>query len=377
MSNIEEQKLIRDTFAKFVDKEIVPVANEIEEKEEFPWGIFKKLAEMGSFGIRYPKEVGGTNAGITNFCIMCEEIARGCMSVAAITAMQCLMGTNFLFKYGTKEHIEKLLKPAIKGEKVAAFSLTEPDAGTDLNAIKTTAEKVGDEFIINGSKTWVTNAPVADFFTVLCQTDKSKGIKGVNFFLIERDTPGLSIGKKFDKLGTRASVIAELGLDDVHIPLENRLGDEGRGIGNLMRILAEIRIMTASLSLGLARAALDASIDYSKVRVQFGKPIAKFQAIKMKIATMATEIEASKHLIYNTIEMMETGKDCMKEASMAKYFASETACRAADQATRIYGSYSYSNEYPIQRFYRDTRFLLFGGGTSEMLQVIIARELGL
>lgn len=376
MTKEQAQKLLRKTIAKFVDNEIIPIANELEEKEEFPFEVFKKIANLGCFGIRYPKEAGGADAGITNFCIMCEEFARGSMSVAAITAMQCLMGTNFLFKYGTDEHRKRLFKPAMKGEKVAAFALTEPDAGTDLTAVRTSAERVGDEYVINGMKTWITNAPVADFFTVLCQTNKSIGIKGVNFFLVERDTPGLSISKKFDKLGTRAAVISELAFDDCHIPLENRLGEEGRGIGNLMRILAEIRVMTAALSLGLARAAFDASFQYSKERVQFGKPIGKFQAIKMKIATMATEIEASRLMIYNTTKMMEQGKNCMKEASMAKYFVSEVACRAADQATRIYGSYSYSNEYPIQRFYRDTRFLLFGGGTSEMLQVIIARELG-
>ena len=311
------------------------------------------------------------------FCIMCEELARGSMAVAAFTAMQCLMGTNFIFAHGTEEQKQRLLVPAIKGEKVAAFALTEPDAGSDLMALTTSAKKEGDDFVINGGKTWITNAPYADFFTVLCQTDKTKGPKGLNFFLVEKGTPGLSISPKFDKLGTLGTWTSELFFEDVRIPSENMLGEEGKGLRNLMSILAEIRTMTAALSLGLARAAFDASMRYAKERVQFKKPIGKFQAIQMKISNMATEIEASKLMVYNTTKLIDSQKPCMKEASMAKYFASETACKAADEATRIFGSYGYSMEYPVQRFWRDTRFLLFGGGTSEILQVIIARELGL
>jgi alkylation response protein AidB-like acyl-CoA dehydrogenase len=371
------EKLLRETWAKFVDSEIVPAADEIDEKDEFPQKIFKRIADMGAYGIRYPSKYGGSDGTTTMFCIMCEEIARGSMGVAAFTAMQCLMGTHFIYTHGTEEQRERLLVPAIKGERVAAFALTEPDAGTDLLALSTSARQDGDEYVINGMKTWITNAPYADFFTVLCQTDKSKGPKGLNFFLIEKDTSGLSISPKFEKLGTRGTWTSEIAFGDCRIPLGNRLGEEGKGLGNLMRILAQIRVMTAALSLGLARAAYDASFRYARERVQFDKPIGKFQAIQMKIATMATEIEASKLLTYNTTRMIDRGEKCMKEASMAKYFASETACRAADEATRIFGSYSYSMEYPVQRFFRDTRFLLFGGGTSEILQVIIARELGL
>ncbi|UCE37096.1 MAG: acyl-CoA dehydrogenase family protein [Thermoplasmata archaeon] len=377
--NLDEdaEKLLRETFAKYVDNELIPIARDIDEKDEFPQEVFKKLADMGAYGLRYPTEYGGSNGTNTMFCIMCEELARGSMAVAAFTAMQCLMGTNFIFAHGTEEQKKRLLVPALKGEKVAAFALTEPDAGSDLMALSTSAKKVDDGYIINGMKTWITNAPYADFFTVLCQTDKSKGPKGLNFFLVEKDTPGLSASPKFDKLGTLGTWTSELAFENCKIPLENRLGEEGKGLGNLMRILAEIRTMTAALSLGLARAAYDASFRYAKERVQFKKPIGKFQAIQMKISTMATEIEASRLLVYNATRMIDEGKSCMKEASMAKYFASETACRAADEATRIFGSYGYSMEYPVQRFWRDTRFLLFGGGTSEILQVIIARELGL
>ena len=370
------EELIRKTFARFTDQEIVPKAREMDEAEQFPRWMFEKIAKTGAYGIRYPRSVGGAGGNTVQFCTMVEELAHGSLSVAAFTAMQCLMGTNFLFEYGSPEQHERLLKPAIRGEKVASFALTEADAATDLAGVKTTARKDGDSWIVNGSKTWITNAPVADFFTVLCQTDKSKGLRGLNFFLIERDTPGLYVSKKFDKLGTRATEISELAFTDVRVPPENRLGKEGQGVGNLMRILAVIRVMTGALSLGLARAAYDQSKRYALERTQFGKRIGSFQLIQQKIANMATEIWASHLMIYKAAEMIDRGERTLKEASMAKYFASEVACRASDEATRIFGAYSYSMEYDVQRYYRDCRFLLFGGGTSEILQTIISRECG-
>ncbi len=370
------EDLIRKTFARFVDEEIIPKAREMDEADEFPRWMFEKIAKTGAYGIRYPRSVGGAGGNIRQFCTMVEELARGSMSVAAFTAMQCLMGTNFLFEYGTPEQHERLLKPALRGEKVASFALTEADAATDLAGVKTTAKRDGDSWVINGSKTWITNAPVADFFTVLCQTDKSKKLRGLNFFLIERGTPGLYVSKKFDKLGTRATEISELAFTDVRLPPENLLGREGQGVGNLMRILAVIRTMTAALSLGLARAAFDHSKRYAMERTQFGKKIGSFQLVQQKVANMATDIWASHLMIYQAAEIIDRGEKALKEASMAKYFVSEVACRAADEATRIFGAYSYSMEYDVQRYYRDCRFLLFGGGTSEILQTIISRECG-
>lgn len=370
------EELIRKTFARFTDEEIIPVAREMDEAGKFPRWMFEKIAKTGAFGIRYPRSIGGAGGNTTQFCIMVEELARGSMSVAAFTAMQCLMGTNFLFEYGTPDQHERLFKPAITGEKVASFALTEADAATDLGGVKTTAALDNDSWVINGSKTWITNAPVADFFTVLCQTDKAKGMRGLNFFLIERGTPGLHISKKFEKLGTRATEISELAFSDARVPFENRLGKEGQGLGNLFRILSVIRTMTAALSLGLARAAFEHSKRYSLERTQFGKKIGSFQLVQQKIANMATEIWASHLMTYKAAEMIDRGERALKEASMAKYFASETACRATDEATRIFGAYSYSMEYDVQRFYRDCRFLLFGGGTSEILQTIISRECG-
>jgi len=374
-SNPEE--LLRKTMGRFVDKELIPRANEIDERGEFPRDLFETFGKMGIYGIRYPKAKGGSGGNTTLFCIVCEELARGLMSVAAITAMQCLMGTNFLFQYGNDELKERYFHPAMRGEKVACFCLTEPEAGSDLGNVTTRAIKVEDGFIINGMKTWVTNGPVADFYTVLCQTDPEKKFRGLNFFFIPRETPGLKVSKPFELLGTRTTKISELSFNNCKIPLHHMLGEEGKGLDNLMGILSEIRTMTAALAIGLQRAALNDSIRYAHERVQFGKTIGSYQLIQAKIANMATDLEASSLLTYRATRMIDEKKPCLKEASMAKYFATEAACRAADEITRIFGAYAYSMEYSAQRYYRDVRFLLYGGGTHEILQTNIARWVGL
>ena len=374
-SNSEE--LIRKSIARFVDNELIPKAQEIDEKGEFPVEMLQEIAKMGVFGIRYPKNKGGAGGNNTLYCILCEELSRGLVSVAAITAMQCLMGTNFLFHFGTDEMRETYFLPAMRGEKIACFCLTEPEAGSDLGAVSTSATKTEDGYVINGMKTWVTNGPVADFYTVLCQTDPAKKFRGLNFFFVPRDTPGLSVSKPFQTLGTRTTMLSEIAFTDVHIPAEYRLGKEGQGLSNLLSILSEIRSMTAALAIGLQRAALDDSIRYARERTQFGKPISKYQLIQAKIANMAVNLEASKLMTYKATRMIDNGISCMTEASMAKYFATEAACKAADEATRIFGAYGYSMEYTAQRYYRDSRFLLNGGGTHEVLQTNIARWVGL
>jgi alkylation response protein AidB-like acyl-CoA dehydrogenase len=360
-----------------VDTEVVPRAKEIDETGVFPLEMFQRIGKMGAYGIRYPREEGGAGGNCTLFCIICEELARGLMSLGAITAMQCLMGTNFLFHFGTKEMRRKYFLPAMKGEKVASFCLTEPEAGSDLGNVSTLARNTGDGYVVNGMKTWVTNGPVADFYTVLCQTDPAKKLRGVNFFFIPRDARGVSVSKAFDVLGTRTTQLSELAFTDVRIPHENRLGEDGQGMGNLMSILAEIRTMTAALAIGLQRAALDDSIRYAHERSQFGRTIGEYQLIQAKIANMATTLEASKLLTYRATDMVDHRIPCIKEASMAKYFATEGACKAGDEATRILGAYGYSMEYSAQRYYRDNRFLLYGGGTHEILQTNIARWAGL
>ena len=372
----DPEKIVRRTMARFVDREVIPRAGELDEAARFPRDLFNKLADMGCFSIRYPKNMGGAGGNTTLFCIMCEELARGYMSLAAIFAMQCLMGTNFLFHHGTEELREKYFWPAMRGDMVASFALTEPEAATDLANVSTMAEKTDRGWLINGLKTWITNGPVADFFTVLCQTRRGAGLKGLNFFFVPRDIPGVATSKAFDKLGTRSTEISELAFTDVIIPLDHRLGDEGQGMRNLFSILAIIRTMTASLALGLARAAFDASVKYANERMQFGRTIGRFQLIQSKIAQMATDIWAARLMTYEAARIIDRGEPAMKEASMAKYFATEAACKAADEATRIFGAYAYSMEYDVQRFYRDNRFLLYGGGTAEILQTIISREFG-
>lgn len=369
--------LIRKSMARFVDDELIPRAQEIDEKGDFPWEMFRRIGQMGVFGIRYPKNKGGSGGSTTIFCVVCEELARGLMSVAAITAMQCLMGTNFLFHYGSERLRKDYFLPAMQGKKVACFCLTEPEAGSDLGNVSTLARRTPDGFVVNGMKTWVTNGPVADFYTVLCQTDPEKKFRGLNFFFIPRDTPGVSVSKAFDLLGTRTTKISELAFTDVRIPHEHLLGTEGQGMNSLLSILSEIRTMTAALAIGLQRAALGDSIRYAQERAQFGKTISQYQLIQAKVANMAVDLEASRLLTYRAAELIDRKVECLKEASMAKYFATEAACRAGDEITRIFGAYGYSMEYPAQRYYRDNRFLLYGGGTHEILQPNIARWVGL
>jgi alkylation response protein AidB-like acyl-CoA dehydrogenase len=303
-----------------------------------------------------------------------EELARGLLSLAATTAMQCLMGTNGLYLYGTKKMHEDYLRPAMRGEKIGAFQLTEPEAGSDLGAVRTLATKTEDGWVINGMKTWSTSGPYGHFHTVLCQTDPKKGLKGLMFFFIPSDTPGFSHSKKFDTLGTRTSSLSEIYFNNCHVPDEYMLGELGRGLDVLLTILAEIRIMTACLALGLHRAAMDDSVKYCKERVQFGKQIGKYQLIQAKIANMAVNLEAGHLMSYKVTHLIDNKVACLNEASMAKYFTVESACSACDEAMRIYGAYGYSMEYNVQRYYRDNRFLLYGGGTHEVLQTTIARQ---
>ena len=368
------EKLQRKVMARFVDEEVIPVARERDESGEFPFDLFKKLADMGILGIRYPKKVGGSGGNTTLYCISVEELARGLLSLAAITAMQCLMATNGLYLYGTKEMHEEYLRPALRGEKIGAFQLTEPEAGSDLSAVRTLATKTDDGYVVNGMKTWSTSGPYGDFHTVLCQTDPGNGLKGLMFFFIPADTPGFSHSKKFDTLGTRTSSLSEIYFNNCHVPSEYMLGELGRGLDVLLTILAEIRVMTACLALGLHRAAMEDAIRYCKERVQFGKPIGQYQLIQAKIANMAVNLEAGTLMSYKVTHLIDEKIPCLNEASMAKYFTVESTCSACDEAMRIFGAYGYAMEYNVQRYYRDNRFLLYGGGTHEVLQTTIARQ---
>src|SRR5574341_1486519 len=374
----EEQERFQTSVAQFTAREVLPRAAAIDEAGEFPRDLFGKCAEAGYLGVRYPEELGGSGADALTFALMLEQLARGSLSLAAVVMMQCLMGTDFVYRFGTPDHHERLLRPALRGEKIGAIAMTEPDAGSDLGSIATTARPVeGDSggWMLNGRKMWITSATVADFFTVAAKTDPEAGFKGIDMFLVEKGTPGLSIGRKIEKLGVRASETSEVILENVCVPAENLLGALGSGFKNLGQILPEIRVVTGALALGLGQAALDSSVRYSRERVQFGKPIGDFQAIGQKLAEMATHLEAARGLVYRAAWLIDQGKADTKLSAMAKLFATETANALADQATRIFGSYGFAMEYEAQRYYRDARFLLYGGGTSEILRNVISREL--
>jgi len=371
----DKEKLIRQVFRRFTDEVVIPRAQAIDESRKFPRELFKMLGDMGAFGIRYPVKRGGAGGNTTLYCAICEELARGLVSLAAEYAMQCLMGTNFLFHYGSDEHHERFFVPAMRGDKISAFCLTEPDNSSDLTGCKTAALRDGDNWVINGMKTFVTNGPVADFYTVLVQTKPGSKHKGLNFCLVPRDTPGLKASPGFATVGTWSTELNEISFTDVVVPAENMLIPEGQGMRALLSIVAEIRTMTAALALGLTRAAYDASVQYAKERSQFGRVIKDYQLIQAHIANMGTNIYASELMLKDCCARLDRGEKPLTEASMLKYFVCEVACNAADRATRVMGGYSYSMEYPVQRYYRDSRFLLYGGGTHEILQANIGREL--
>ena len=373
----EQQELLRRSVERFVANEVVPAAARIDEDGQFPRELFQKVADLGYLGLRYPEEYGGSGGDHVMFTLLCEELARGSMSLAASVSMQCLMGTDFIFRFGTEEQKRSLLVPAIKGRKMGVIAMTEPDAGSDLGAMKTKATRDGDGFVLNGRKLWITNAALADFFTVAAKTDLEAGFKGVDMFLVEREAPGVSIGRDIAKMSVLGQGAGELILDDCHIPADHLFGQEGTGSGNLEALLAEIRIMMGALSIGLGRAALDAATKYSQERVQFGRPIAKFQAISHRLADLATQLEAARLMVYRSASLLDRGVRDMKLASMAKLFASEMANQVADGASRVFASYGLAAEYPVQRYFRDARFLLLGGGTSEVLRGIIARQMDL
>jgi alkylation response protein AidB-like acyl-CoA dehydrogenase len=371
-----EQEEFRRTVARFVDAEVVPAAAEIDERAEFPRALFRRLGELGYFGLRYPEKYGGADADMVTYCLFAEELGRGSMSLAAAAAMQSLMGTSFIYRYGSEALRQQYLVPALRGELVTTFALTEPNAGSDVANITTRAERRGDRWVLRGAKTWVTNAPVADVLTVAAKTSPERGLRNIALFLLDRATmPGITLGKKIEKIAVRASETGEILLEDVEVPAEYLLGGETGGVEKIGGILAEIRIMTAALSVGLARAAYDAALAYARERQAFGRPIVEHQAIGFKLADMLTALHAATLMTYQAAGALDAGRPVGREAAMAKLFASETAVRITDEATRIFASYGLAAEYPVQRYFRDARFLLPGGGTSEILRLVIGREL--
>jgi len=369
----DEQTQIRDTFARFCDERIIPRAAEIDEAHEYPHDLFREMAELGFFGMRYPPESGGLGLDLISLCLALEEISRGSMSLAGCVTMQSLMGTKFLEMLGNTDIKERLFAPALRGEKIGGICMTEPNAGSDLGGIATSARKVDGGYVLKGQKMWVTSAPVADFFTVFARAGEEKKL---TIFLVEKGFKGLNVGRAIEKMGVWAMPTSELALDDCFVPDSHRLSkEEGDGEAHLRKLLAEIRIVTGALALGGARGALEEAVRYAGERVQFGKPINRYQAIQTRLAEMATDLEAARRLVYYAAWLKDAGKPHHKEAAMAKLFASEAAAGICDKAARVLASYGYSMEYSVQRHLRDIRFTLIGGGTSDILKLVIAKEL--
>jgi len=366
-----EQAAIQETFRRYARERLKPRAAAIDEAGVFPREAFREIGRLGFFGMRYPEAAGGVGADVVAYCLVAEELAYGSCSVAAACSMQSLMGTYFLHRFATEEQKERLFLPALAGEKVGTICITEPNAGTDLKSIASTARRERGGFVLSGQKIWITQAPVADFFTVFAKLDDV-----LNIFLVERSDAGLIVGRDIKKMGVWASVTSEVAFEECWIPGDRLLGEEGRGASYLREILDEIRVMTGALAVGVGRAALEDSLEYAQQRVQFGRPIAAFQAIKLKFAEMATDLEAARRLVLYAAWRSDQGRPNTKEAAMAKLFASEAALTVCEKAARVLASYGYAMEYPIQRYLRDIRFTLIGGGTSEILKLIIAKETG-
>jgi len=371
----EEQKMVQAMARDFADQEIKPKAQELDQTERHPAEIVQKMAELSLMGIAIPDTYGGGGADIVSYVVAMEEISRGCASVGVIMSVNNSLVCDPINTFGTEDQKRKFLAPLASGKKLGCFGLTEPEAGSDAAAQKTIAVLKGDQWVINGKKNFITNGNVADSCVLMAMTDKSKGYKGISAFLVDTKTPGFSVGVVEKKLGIKASGTAELIMEDCRIPKENLLGQVGQGFYIAMNTLDGGRIGIASQALGIARAALEAAVEYSKTRVQFGAPISKLQAIQWMIADMATELDAARLLALRAAFLKDRKQRYEKEAAMAKLFASETASRIATKAIQVHGGYGYIKEYNVERHFRDARITEIYEGTSEIMRLVISSNI--
>jgi len=368
----EEHELLRNIAREFTRDEVAPVTKLLDEAHEFPWKLVKRCAELNFLGICIPEEYGGAGADCLSYCLVVEEIAKENAALALIIDAHTSLGCMPLLTEGTEEQKQKYLIPAAKGEKLMAFGLTEPGAGSDAGASKTTAVLAGDEWIINGSKCWITNIEAADYYIITAKTDPEKGNRGISAFIIEKGMPGFEIGKIEKKMGFNSSYTGELFFRNCRIPKENLLGKLNKGFPLFLKGLDEGRIAISALAVGMAQGALEKSVAYAKERVAFGKPIAQFQAISFYLAEMATKIEAARALLYQVAALRDAGRPYSKEAAMLKLFASEMCCWVCDKAVQIHGANGYSRDFGIERLLRDAKLLTIGEGTSEICKVVIS-----
>jgi len=377
LSLTDEQKAFRDALQKFAKKEIAPLVEEFEEREEYPQFIFKKIGELGYLGARFPEEFGGIGGDTMYSVIMSEELGYVSPGIYLGFYVHLYLAMSGILFFGSSEQKKQYLVPGIRGDMIGAWGFAEPGAGSDPGSMTTRAKREGDDFIINGTKMFITNGTFADFVVVTAVTDPALGMKGISLFIVDKNTPGFSVSKKLKKMGMKASEAAELVFEDCRVPASKMLGKENTGFMAAMGTLTEGRIVAAAFAVGIARAAYDAALDYAKNRIQFGQPIGKFQGIQWMLADMATQIEAAKLLTYQAAWLASSKAPHIKESSMAKLFATEMASTICAQAVQIHGGYGFMDEYPVSRFYRDCKLLEIGEGTSQIHRNTIARSIGL
>jgi butyryl-CoA dehydrogenase len=370
----DEQELIREAVREFAESELAPIAAELDRDHRFPEEILPKLADLNLMGMPYPEKVGGAGADYVSYVIAIEEISKACASTGIILSAHTSLATWPVYRFGSESQKERYLSDMASGRRLGAFALTEPAAGTDAGAGTTTAVLSGDEYVLNGTKMFITNAPFAEVYIVFAKTDPAQGTRGMSAFIVEKDTPGFSVGEAEHKLGIRGSSTPPIYFSDCRVPREALLGGEGDGFKVAMQTLDGGRIGVSAQALGIAQAALDASVAYAKERVQFGKPIATLQAIQWMIADMATAVDAARLLVYRAASCVDSGRPYSTEGAMAKLFASETATRVADRAIQIHGGYGYTESYPVERNYRDAKITELYEGTSEVQRMVISRS---
>ena len=373
----EEEVIFQKTVKDFCEKVVQPYVEPAEEAEQFPKALFRLLGEQGYIGMTYPEEVGGAGASKVLECIFVEELTRISAGIGAGFLVQQSLATYPLHVLGTEAQKRDYLIPALRGEKVGAFALSEPGAGSDAAGIKATARRDGDHYVINGAKTFITNGTICDYALVVAYTDPSKRGEGMSFFIVDRENPGFAGVKKLRKMGQHSADTAEIVFENCRVHESARLGPETGGFTMVTRNLRGGRVVYGARSVGVARAAFEAALEYAKQREAFGQPIAKFQLIRSKLARMAMEIELTRAFTYKVAWMLDQGLPCMKEASMVKLFGSEMAQRVTWEAVQIHGGYGYMKEYPVERYFRDARLLTIPEGTSEIHLSIIAKELGI
>lgn len=371
----EELLMMARTVKDFVDNEVDPVAGIIDETDEIPENIVNQAKELGLFGLSIPDEYGGISVGMVGKCLIYEQIGRTSNGFTTLIGAHTGIGSVGIVELGTEEQKNKYLPDMAAGDRIGAFALTEPDAGSDASALKTTAVLKGDKYILNGTKIFITNATEADIFTVMAVTDKSKGVKGITSFIVEKGFPGFKIGTVEKKMGLRGSHTAELIMEDCEVPVENVLGAEGQGYVNALRILANGRAGLAARNLGSMQKLLELCVKYSQERIQFGKPIGSFQAVQHMLAEMEVDIQATRALTYRVAWMVDQKMKVIKEAATLKYLGSEAYCRVADRAVQVFGGAGYIKDFPIERYYRDARIARIYEGTSEIQKNIIAAQL--